>query len=101
VLRDRQALATDGMIVVICQYDKKTSKLLQTPDILSRGFLHMKDNKEFIELTRKHLEKLLVDSGSHPLDPDAVKETVREELGKFLFVKTERRPMVLPVIIEV
>ena len=102
VLRDRQALAEDGMIVVIAQIEKKTGKLTQTPDIVSRGFVHMKDNKEFIEQARQHLEKVLDDTSPNtPVDPDALKETIRDELGKFLFQKTERRPMVLPVLIEV
>jgi ribonuclease J len=101
VLRDRQALAEDGMIVVIAQYDKKSGNLMQSPDIVSRGFLHMKDNKEFIDFTRAHIEGILRGKHAIPFDPEEAKETIREELGKFLFLKTERRPMVLPVIIEV
>jgi len=101
VLRDRQALAEDGMVVVIAQFDKKSGNLMSTPDIVSRGFLHMKDNKEFLDMTRKHLETIITGKHAVPLDPDEVKNDIREELGKFLFVKTERRPMILPVIIEV
>lgn len=102
VLRDRQALAEDGMVVVIAQFEKKTGALVGTPDIVSRGFLHMKDNQDFVVFIRKHLEKVLTDnSPSTPLDSDAVKDRIREELAKLLFLKTERRPMVLPVIIEV
>ena len=102
VLRDRQALAEDGMVVVIAQIEKKTGALTSTPDIVSRGFVHMKDNKEFIATARQHLEKVLQDkSPKTPIDPDSVKETIKDELGKFLFQKTERRPMILPVLIEV
>ncbi|MFA5947151.1 MAG: ribonuclease J [Patescibacteria group bacterium] len=102
VLRDRQALAEDGMLVVIAQFDKKAGTLTQTPDMVSRGFLHMKDNKEFIDMTRKTLEDMIrAHKHGVPLDPDEIKEFIREELGKFLFTKTERRPMILPVIIEV
>lgn len=102
VLRDRQVLAEDGMLVVIAQFDKKAGVLMQTPDMVSRGFLHMKDNKEFIDMTRKTLEQMLQSQKfGAPLDVDSVKEFIREELGKFLFTKTERRPMILPVIIEV
>ncbi len=102
VLRDRQALAEDGMLVVIAQFDKKTGALMQMPEMVSRGFLHMKDNKEFIDMVRKTLEDMLrAQKFGTPLDTDAVKEFIREELGKFLFTKTERRPMILPVIIEV
>ncbi len=102
VLRDRQALAEDGMVVIIAQFEKKTGKLVAPPDIVSRGFLHMKDNKEFIGQTRQYLEKVLRDTTPQtPLDPDEIKGRIRDELGKFLFTKTERRPMILPVLIEV
>jgi ribonuclease J len=103
VLRDRQALAEDGMVVVIAQFDKKAGTLISAPDIVSRGFVQMKDNKEFIQATRAHLEQVLKKSitGSGPIDPDHIKNTVRDELGKYLFQKTERRPMILPVLIEV
>ncbi len=102
VLRDRQALAEDGMVVVIAQFVKKTGALASAPDIISRGFLHMKDNKDFIVAARQHLEKVLKDNNPKtPLDPDHVKTTIRDEMGKYLFQKTERRPMILPVLIEV
>lgn len=102
VLRDRQALAEDGMLVVIAQFDKKTGQLVNSPDIVSRGFVHMKDNKDFIAQTRQHMQKVLKDSNPQsPLDPDAIKGLIRDELGKYLFTKTERRPMILPVLIEV
>ncbi len=102
VLRDRQALAEDGMVVVIAQFEKKNGHLITAPDIVSRGFVHMKDNKELIAAARTHLEGVLKDkSAKAPLDPDAVKNSIRDELGQFLFTKTERRPMILPVLIEV
>ncbi len=102
VLRDRQALAEDGMIVVIAQMEKKTGQLVGSPDIVSRGFLHMKDSKEFIAATRIYLQKILKDKNPQtPLDPDMVKGLIRDELGKYLFTKTERRPMILPVLVEV
>lgn len=102
VLRDRQAMAEDGMLVVIAQFEQHTGKLIAEPDVVSRGFIQMKENKEFVNSMRAHLAKALMDSNpATPLDPDQVKNIIREELGKFLFQKTERRPMILPVIIEV
>jgi ribonuclease J len=102
VLRDRQALAEDGMVVVIAQFDKKGGNLISAPDIVSRGFVQMKDNKEFIQATRLHLEQTLKKTHTAaPIDPDHIKNTIRDELGKYLFQKTERRPMILPVLIEV
>lgn len=102
VLRDRQALAEDGMVVVIAQVEKKTGKLVTSPDIVTRGFVHMKENKELISEARAIVEKALVDTDpDSAADPDAIKDAIREEVGKFLFQKTERRPMILPVLIEV
>jgi ribonuclease J len=102
VLRDRQALAEDGMVVVIAQFEKKTGKLVSAPDIVSRGFVQMKDNKDFIMATRMHLEQSLTKKTTDgPIDPDHIKNTIRDELGQYLFQKTERRPMILPVLIEV
>ena len=102
VLRDRQALAEDGMVVVIAQFNKKEGTLVSAPDIVSRGFVQMKDNKEFIQATRLHLEAVLKKTQTaSPIDPDHIKNTIRDELGKYLFQKTERRPMILPVLIEV
>lgn len=102
VLRDRQSLSEDGMIVAIVQMDKKTGALTADPDIVSRGFIQMGENKVFIGQTRQHLAKALKDTDPNtPIDPDAVKGKIRDELGKFIFTKTQRRPMILPVIIEV
>ncbi|NBS68987.1 ribonuclease J [bacterium] len=102
VLRDRQAMAEDGMLVVIAQFEQHTGRLITEPDIVSRGFIQMKENKEFVTSMRQHLAKALHDvNPATPLDPEQAKSIIREELGKFLFQKTERRPMILPVIIEV
>jgi len=102
VLRDRQVLAEDGMIVVIATVDSKTGKLVQNPDIISRGFVFLKENKELIEDLRHRVKKLVVDSD--PLswaDTNYIRNKIRDYVGQFLFTKTEKRHMVLPVVIEV
>jgi ribonuclease J len=102
VLRDRQVLAEDGMIVVIATVDSKTGKLIQNPDIISRGFVFLKENKELIEDLRHRVKKMVVDSD--PLswaDTNIIRNKIRDYVGQFLFSKTEKRPMVLPVVIEV
>lgn len=102
VLRDRQVLAEDGMIVVIATVDSKTGHLVQNPDIISRGFVFLKENKELIEDLRHRVKKLVVDSD--PLswaDTNYIRNKIRDYVGQFLFTKTEKRPMVLPVVIEV
>ena len=102
VLRDRQVLAEDGMVVVIATIDSKTGKLIQNPDIISRGFVFLKDNKELIEDIRHKVKHLVIQSD--PLtwaDTNQIKNDIRDKIGQFIFTKTEKRPMVLPVVIEV
>ena len=102
VLRDRQMMSEDGMIVVIATIRAKTGQLVQNPDLISRGFIYMKENKKLVEETRKKVRNLLKDYSPETSANDTyIKDKIRNEIGKFLFQKTERRPMVLPVIIEV
>jgi len=102
VVRDRQMMAGDGMLVVIATVSKKTGKLLHSPDIISRGFIYMKENKKIIEDTRNKVKKILNDTDPKiEAFPDYLKNKIRNDVGQFLFSKTERRPMILPVIIEV
>lgn len=102
VLRDRQVLAEDGMVVIIATVDSKTGKLIQNPDIISRGFVFLKEHKELIEDLRHRVKKMVTDSD--PLswaDTNNIKNKLRDYVGQFLFTKTEKRPMILPVVIEV
>lgn len=102
VLRDRQVLAEDGMVVIIATVHSKTGQLVQNPDIISRGFVFLKDNKELIEEIRHRVKKLVLESD--PLtwaDTNQIRNDVRDKIGQFIFTKTQKRPMVLPVVIEV
>ena len=102
VLRDRQVLAEDGMVVVIATVDSKTGKLIQNPDIISRGFVYLKEHKELIEDLRHRVKKMVIESD--PLswaDTNYIRNKIRDYVGQFLFTKTEKRPMILPVVIEV
>ena len=102
VLRDRQVLAADGMLVVIVTVDSHTGKLLGNPDLISRGFIHMKENRDLIERTRMKAKALATDHDPQsPPDDNYIKNKLRNELGQFLFAKTKRRPMILPVVIKV
>ncbi len=102
VIRDRQQLAEDGMLVVIATVDGKTGELIMNPDIISRGFVYLKENKRLIEMTRTKVRKILKDDNPITAPDDAfLRDKIRNEIGKFLFQKTEKRPMILPVIIEV
>lgn len=102
VLRDRKALADDGIVVVITQVEKKTGKIVGKPDIVSRGFVHMKENRKLINETRTLVAKIAGNKDKKSAaDPDRIKTAIRDEVGKFLFKKTERRPMIMPVLMEV
>lgn len=102
VLRDRRVMAEDGMIVVIATIDSKTGDTIGNPDIISRGFVYMKENKELIQKTRMKVKKIVKDHNPRtPADDDYVKNKIRNDVGQFLFSQTKRRPMVLPVVIKV
>ena len=103
VLGDRQAMAKDGMFVVIVIVDSSTGKVRQSPDIISRGFVYLRESKGLLQETRKRTIKLVekITSSKHPVNWAFVKKRIKEDLGEFLFKKTKRRPMVLPVVIEI
>ncbi len=101
VLRDRQALAEDGMVIVVVKADKHTGDLVGVPDIISRGFIFMKDHQELVEGTAKKVQDVLKKTTKSEADPEHIKTLIRDEVGAYLFQKTERRPMILPVLIEV
>jgi len=102
VLRDRRAMAEDGMIVIISTIDSKTGDLIGSPDIISRGFVYMKEHKELIQKVRDKIKSIVKERpNSAVTDDDYIKNKVRNDIGQFLFTQTKRRPMVLPVVIKV
>ncbi len=102
VLRDRRVLAAEGMVVIIATLDRKTGQFLKNPDIISRGFIYLKENKELVEDLRKKIRFMISRIPRHQqIDSDYIKAMMREQIGQFLYTKTKRRPMVLPVVIEV
>jgi ribonuclease J len=103
VLRDRQMLSEDGMFVIIAVIDSQTGKLRGSPDIVSRGFVYLRESKELLYETRSRIKRTIEEAtqNMHPINMAYVKDKLREQVGKYLFVKTQRRPMILPVIIEV
>ncbi len=103
VLRDRQNLARDGMFVVIVTIDHRTGKIQDSPDIISRGFIYLRQSKQLLKETRKKVSEIVSRStrGSKKFDVNYIKANIRDDIGAFLFEKTERRPMVLPVVIKI
>lgn len=102
VIRDRQILAGDGMLVVVATVDGKTGAPVGSPDIISRGFVYMKSNKKLVEETRAKVKQIIKTESAKPAANDIyLKDKLRNDIGQFLYHKTQRRPMILPVIIEV
>lgn len=102
VLRDRLALSKEGMVVVITTIDRHTGRILKNPDIISRGFIYLKENKELLDGIRQKIKGIIYRiPNRHEVDMDYVKGLIRDQIGQFLYTKTQRRPMVLPVVIEV
>jgi len=103
VLRDRQMMAEDGMVVVITTISGKSGRLVHSPDIISRGFIYMRENKGMVEAIRTKVKNIVNDH--HKTNGQAneayIKKSLRDDLGQFIFQKTQRRPMILPVVIEV
>lgn len=102
VLRDRRLMSDDGMIVIIATIDSKTGSIIGNPDIISRGFIYMKESRDLIEKTRAKVRTIVKDKNPMTAaDDDYIKNKIRNDIGQFLFKTTKRRPMVLPVVIKV
>jgi ribonuclease J len=100
VLRDRQHLATDGMVVVILALDKQTGKLIGKPDIVSRGVTSLENSEELVERTQNAVVASL-EGADHIVEWALVNQTVKEAVAGLLYEQTHRRPMVLPVAVEI
>jgi ribonuclease J len=106
VIKDRQMLAQDGMFVVMALVDQKTGKLKKSPDLISRGFVYLKENQELLRQVRIIIKKCIEDKTTHtipgqPIDFDVVKADLGESISKFLYQKTSKRPLVIPVVLSV
>lgn len=103
VIRDRQMLAEDGMFVVMAIIDSKNGQLRKSPDLISRGFVYLKENQELLRHTRTLVKKTVEDAcrGQNPIDFDIVKNIVSDTVSKYLFQKTAKRPLVIPVILAI
>jgi ribonuclease J len=101
VLRDRQHLATDGMVVIVLAVDKQTGKLVGRPDVVSRGVTSIDESEDLLERTKDAVVDALGAEGDHIAEWSAVNQKVREAVAKFLYSEIHRRPMVMPVAVEV
>jgi len=110
VIRDRMMLAQDGMFVIIALVDQKTGKLKKSPDLISRGFVYLKENQELLRQVRIMIKKSVEDAtakmtlnntSENPIDFDYIKAGLGENISKFLYQKTTKRPLVIPVVLSV
>jgi len=102
VLRDRRQLAQDGVLIALVALDRESGDLVMEPDIVSRGFVYMRESGELIEECKTRIKDAVARSRQRGT-PDwaAVRTAIREVLGKYLFEKTRRQPMILPMLVEV
>jgi len=102
VIRDRKILAEDGIFVVIVMLDRKTKKLRKSPDLISRGFVVLKDNKELLTNARTLIRKTVEESvqNMNPIDFDFIKDVTAQKLTKFLMQASGKRPEVITVILS-
>jgi ribonuclease J len=103
VIRDRVMLAQDGMFVLIVTIDSATGKLRKSPDIISRGFIYLKENQELLHQVRLIIKKTVEDEvhGMNPINFDTLKTSLGDNISKFLFQKTAKRPIVIPVLLSI
>ncbi len=103
VLRDRETMAKDGMFVIIATVNSRTGKLRKSPDIISRGFVYLRENQQLLSearvLVKRTIEKKT--ERMNPIDLEQVKDEVTNTLTTFLLQKTQKTPMVIPVLIGV
>lgn len=103
VIRDRQMLSKDGMFVIIATVALKTGKLRKSPDIISRGFIYLRESQDLLNQSRLLIKKTVEDStrGMNPVDLDYVKNNLADVMSGYLFSRTNKAPMVIPVLIGV
>jgi ribonuclease J len=101
VLRDRQVLAQDGILMVVLTVDKETGLPLAGPDIVSRGFVYVRDSEELLEKARERVLESFIGLNGHASDWSFVKDKIKHTLSEYLYERTHRRPMILPLVMEV
>ena len=102
VIRDRQQLAQEGMVIVVMAMDTASGTIIAGPDLVSRGFVYVRDAEELMLEAERRVHQVLDDCEAQRIkDWTTIKQNVRDALGKFFYDKTRRRPMILPIIQDV
>ncbi|MGB4504715.1 MAG: ribonuclease J [Syntrophaceticus sp.] len=102
VLRDRKQLSQDGLVIIVLTMNQDTGEVVAGPDIISRGFVYVRESEELIEEAKERVRSILkLCELQRTTEWAAIKSCVRETVGKFFYERTRRRPMILPIIMEV
>lgn len=102
VLRDRKHLAEDGIIIAVISIDKLTGECVSGPDIISRGFVYVRESEDLIDSIRSITADIVDEcTNGSPLNWSTLKTRIKNDVGSYLYAKTKRRPMLLPIIMEV
>jgi len=101
VLRDRKHLSQDGLVIVAMAIDRDKGRLISGPDIVSRGFIYVKENEDIIDRTQKLVQDILARASLDGENWPDLKNTIKDEVHRFIFEKIKRNPMILPIILDV
>jgi ribonuclease J len=102
VLRDRKHLSAEGVIIVAATFQRGASTLAAGPDVISRGFVYVRESEDLMEEAKKVARDSIAKCRERKtLDWTSLKNNVRSDLGDFLYAKTKRKPMILPVFMEI
>ncbi len=102
VLRDRQHLSQDGLIIVVLTMDGSTGEVIAGPDVISRGFIYVKDSENIMEGVKSEVRAEVRECEERGItDWATIKNLVRENLREYVFANTKRNPMIIPIIMEV
>ena len=102
VLRDRQHLSQDGLIVIVMTMDSATGEIVSGPDVVSRGFVYVRESENLMEDVKKVIREEVRNFEEQGIrDWSTIKSTLKDNLRDYIFQKTKRNPMILPIIMEV
>lgn len=102
VLRDRRLLSQDGIIIVVLTIDKKSGQIIAGPDIVSRGFVYIRESEELLQEATSRVEKTLLScEKNHITDWSQLKSKIKDSLGNYIYQKIKRQPMIMPIIMEI
>jgi ribonuclease J len=103
ILRDRVILSQDGIFIVVAILDTSSGKVLKSPDVISRGFIYLRESQDLLRRARLLTKQTVEDTavGMRPVDFEYLKDTVTDTISKFLFQETAKRPIVIPLILGI